>query len=92
MLFSAGNKNNAALSQKIFDRIHLLFYNHKASVTSATVLLANTDGETNESVLWGHSERIAFAFQLIQEPEPSIIQIVNNRQICGDCRKSLFNL
>jgi hypothetical protein len=47
-------------------------------------------GETSESALWGHSERIAIAFQLIQQPKPSLIQIVNNLRICGDCRKLFF--
>ena len=46
-----------------------------------------TPGETNESVLWGHSERLAIAFQMIQQPKPSFIQIVNNLRTCGDCRE-----
>ena len=44
-------------------------------------------GEANESVLWGHSEKLAIAFQLIQQPKPSVIQIVKNLRICDDCRK-----
>ena len=46
-----------------------------------------TSGETNESVLWGHSKKLAIAFQLIQHPKPSVIQVVKNLRICGDCRK-----
>ncbi|CAF1173071.1 unnamed protein product [Adineta ricciae] len=30
----------------------------------------------NESVLWTHSERLAIAFQLIQNPKPSFIEII----------------
>ncbi len=193
MLSGARNEKNIYLSQKIFDRIRLLFFSDKSSLSSATVLLANTyglsrdfartselrmkmsqskmekvpgrsstivngkivvrlmkktilleikdiflfkhfhandrshplsdeiyrqlrqleneliqhgyqcdpswisrplnHGESNESVLWGHSERIAIAFQLIQKPKPSLIQIVKNLRICSDCRKLfLFNL
>jgi hypothetical protein len=43
--------------------------------------------ETVQSVLSGHSERLAIAFNLIQNPIPSPIQIVNNLRICGDCRQ-----
>ena len=45
------------------------------------------DDETTESALFGHSERLAIAFNLLQQPIPSCIQIVNNLRICGDCRK-----
>ena len=43
--------------------------------------------ETVESILNSHSERLALAFNLIQRPIPSRIQIVKNLRICGDCRK-----
>ncbi|CAF4098570.1 unnamed protein product, partial [Adineta steineri] len=38
-----------------------------------------------QSVLCGHSERLAIAFNLIQQPIPDRIQIVKNLRICGDC-------
>ncbi|CAF1225710.1 unnamed protein product [Didymodactylos carnosus] len=43
--------------------------------------------ETRESVLSGHSERLAIAFNLIQQPVPSCIQILKNLRVCGDWRK-----
>ena len=43
--------------------------------------------ETIESVLSGHSERLAIALNFIQRPIPSPIQITKNLRICGDCRK-----
>ncbi|CAF4321134.1 unnamed protein product, partial [Rotaria sp. Silwood2] len=43
------------------------------------------DDETTESVLCGHSERLAIIFNLIQRPQPTRIQIVKNLRICGDC-------
>jgi hypothetical protein len=48
------------------------------------------EGETVESVLSGHSEKLAIAFNLIQRPIPSIIQITENLRICGDCRMLFF--
>jgi hypothetical protein len=44
------------------------------------------EGETIESVLCGHSEKLAIVFNLIQDPRPSVIQITKNLRVCGDCR------
>ncbi|CAF1343104.1 unnamed protein product [Adineta steineri] len=46
------------------------------------------DGETYESVLCGHSEKLAIVFNLIQKPQPSLIQITKNLRICGDCHRA----
>jgi hypothetical protein len=45
------------------------------------------EDETIESVLCGHSEKLAIAFNFIQRPIPSLIQVTQNLRICGDCRK-----
>ena len=50
------------------------------------------EGETVESVLCSHSERLAIAYHLIQQKKPSFIQITKNLRVCGDCRKLLFVL
>lgn len=47
--------------------------------------------ESEETVLCGHSERLAIAFNLIQKPNRSRIQIVKNLRVCGDCRKWNFS-
>ncbi|CAF1675051.1 unnamed protein product [Adineta ricciae] len=36
-----------------------------------------------------HSERLALAFNFIQRPIPSQIQIVENLRICGDCHRAI---
>lgn len=45
------------------------------------------DGETIESVLCGHSEKLAIAFNFIRNRRPSFIQVKENLRVCGDCRK-----
>ncbi|CAF1016309.1 unnamed protein product [Rotaria sordida] len=47
------------------------------------------DEETIESVLCGHSEKLAIAFNFIQRPVPTIIQITKNLRICGDCHQAI---
>ena len=56
---------------------------------STWVIRPLEDDETVESVLCGHSEKLALAFNLIQRPAPTFIQITKNLRICGDCRESL---
>jgi hypothetical protein len=45
------------------------------------------EDETPESILCGHSERIAIIFNLCQRPAPSLIQVTKNLRVCGSCRK-----
>ncbi|CAF3542705.1 unnamed protein product [Rotaria socialis] len=41
--------------------------------------------ESVQSILCGHSEKIAVLLNLTQEPVPQLIQITKNLRICGDC-------
>lgn len=45
--------------------------------------------ETYQSALCGHSEKLAIAFNLLQEPSPSIIYVTKNLRMCDDCREYL---
>ncbi|CAF5182210.1 unnamed protein product, partial [Rotaria magnacalcarata] len=41
-----------------------------------------------ESVLCGHSEKLAIAFNFIQHSRPSSMQITKNLRVCGDCHRA----
>ena len=60
---------------------------HGHEFDSSWITRPLNDDETIESVLCGHSEKLAIAFNLIQRPRPSLIQITKNLRVCGDCRK-----
>ena len=45
------------------------------------------EDETTESVLCGHSERLAMAYHFIRGRKPSKIFIKKNLRVCDDCRK-----
>ena len=84
------NDRSHPLSNEIYHEISQLqkeLIQHGYQCDPSWISRPLTAGETNESVLWGHSEKLAIAFQLIQQPKPSVIQIVENLRICGDCRK-----
>jgi hypothetical protein len=67
----------------------LIEYGH--NYDSSWISRPLAEGETVESVLCGHSEKLAIAFNFIQRTKPSFIQITKNLRMCGDCRKSLFS-
>jgi hypothetical protein len=50
------------------------------------------EDETVASVLCGHSERLAIAFNFVENPNTKRIQVTKNLRVCGDCRECLFNL
>ncbi|CAF4692710.1 unnamed protein product, partial [Rotaria socialis] len=43
--------------------------------------------ETVESLLCGHSERLAMALHFIRDRKPKRIQLTKNLRICGDCHQ-----
>ncbi|CAF4215676.1 unnamed protein product, partial [Adineta steineri] len=50
------------------------------------------DDENIESILCGHSEKLALAFNFIQKPIPDIIQLTKNLRICGDCHSAVKSI
>ncbi|CAF1295049.1 unnamed protein product [Didymodactylos carnosus] len=61
----------------------LIEHGYKCDTSWITRPLMND--ETEESVISGHSERLAIAIHLIQRPVPSRIQVMKNLRVCGDC-------
>ena len=43
--------------------------------------------ETIESVLCGHSERLAIAWNFVEDPNTTLIRVAKNLRVCGDCRE-----
>ncbi|CAF4138380.1 unnamed protein product, partial [Rotaria magnacalcarata] len=58
---------------------------HEHNYDSSWITRPLHENETIESVLCAHSERLAIAFNFIQETKPSFIQIMKNLRVCGDC-------
>ena len=57
---------------------------HQFDASWITRPIANDESIT--SVLCGHSEKLALAYNLIQKSIPSPIQITENLRVCDDCR------
>ncbi len=61
-------------------------YSIAAIKGAAKTELILMNDEDIESILCGHSEKLAIAFNFIQKPRPTTIQITKNLRICRDCR------
>ncbi|KAJ4978007.1 hypothetical protein NE237_008787 [Protea cynaroides] len=48
-------------------------------------VLRDIDEQVKVKLLWGHSERLAIAFALINTPVGSSIRITKNLRVCNDC-------
>jgi hypothetical protein len=69
------------------DRLSCELKEHGHEFDSSWITRPLQEGESIESVLCGHSEKLAIAFNLMQRPRPSVIQITKNLRVCGDCRE-----
>ncbi|CAF3329197.1 unnamed protein product [Rotaria socialis] len=87
--FRAHEKSNPYSSQIFKESTRLIdrLIKHGYKPDESWITRELNDCETVESVLCGHSERLAIVFNLLQRPIPTRIQIVQNLRICGDCRK-----
>ncbi|CAF1317799.1 unnamed protein product [Rotaria sordida] len=75
-------------SQDIYaelDRLEKELIEHGYKYDESWIARPLNNDETVESVLSGHSERLAIAYNLIQRPTPTRIQVVKNLRVCGDC-------
>ncbi|CAF4874568.1 unnamed protein product [Rotaria sp. Silwood1] len=70
------------------DRIskELIEYGHKYD--ASWIIRPIESDETIESVLCGHSERLAIAANFMFNRKPKRIQITKNLRVCGDCHRA----
>ncbi|CAF2048261.1 unnamed protein product [Rotaria magnacalcarata] len=68
-----------------FDRLAVELIQHGHTFDGSWITRPINNDETIQSVLCGHSEKLAIGLNLIQRPVPSIIQVTKNLRICGDC-------
>ncbi|KAL9164108.1 hypothetical protein ABFS82_06G084900 [Erythranthe guttata] len=88
--FVMGDKTHAqteAIYSKLSEMTRLLRLEGYAPHTSN--VLADIEEEEKETALSYHSEKIAIAFVLINTPPGTLIRIVKNLRVCGDCHLAI---
>ena len=66
----------------ISKRVHAV--GHEPGISD---VLHNMVDEEKENFLCEHSERLAIAYGLLKTKEPTVIRIVKNLRVCGDCHE-----
>ncbi|CAF3656312.1 unnamed protein product [Rotaria sp. Silwood1] len=69
------------------DKISNELIEHGHQFDSAWITRLLDEDETIASVLSGHSERLAIAWNFVANPNTKQIQITKNLRICGDCHQ-----
>lgn len=54
-------------------------------VPDTSCVLHNVDDEEKETLLCGHSEKLAIAFGLLNTPPGTTIRVAKNLRVCNDC-------
>ncbi|CAF0718756.1 unnamed protein product [Adineta ricciae] len=70
--------------QKISEELAAHGHEYDSSWTTRTM----TEDESVASILCGHSERLAMAWNFVVNPHTKRIQITKNLRVCGDCHRA----
>ena len=70
----------------LFDKIKKEGFEFDKSFATRKDLISN---ESKELHLCLHSEKLALSFGLLSTPKNSIIRLIKNLRICGDCHNSI---
>ncbi|CAF0973197.1 unnamed protein product [Adineta steineri] len=79
-------------SKEIYDEIEKIsneLVQHGHQYDSSWITRPINQDETVSSVLCGHSERLAIAWNFVAKPNTSRIQLGKNLRICGDCHSAI---
>jgi hypothetical protein len=77
-------------SKEIYDELERLandLTQHGYESDSSWITRPLQEHEDAETVLCGHSERLAIAFNFVQNRTTKRIQVTKNLRVCGDCRE-----
>ncbi|KAL8513307.1 hypothetical protein ACS0TY_019494 [Phlomoides rotata] len=77
-------------SEQLYAYLNDLFGRMKEEgyVPDTSCVLHNVDEQEKESLLCGHSERLAIAFGLLNTPPGSVIRVAKNLRVCNDCHSA----
>ncbi|XP_057841861.2 pentatricopeptide repeat-containing protein At3g22690 [Cryptomeria japonica] len=87
--FIGGDRSHPEI-HKIYTKLEILSREMKVAgyVPDIRFVLNDVKEEEKEEILRHHSERLAIAFGLINTPPGTIIRIVKNLRVCGDCHSA----
>lgn len=87
--FLAGDTSHPQ-SARLYEYLSGLFGRMKMEgyVPDTSCVLHDVDEQEKESLLCGHSERLAIAFGLLNTPPGTTIRVAKNLRVCNDCHSA----
>lgn len=84
--FLAGDISHSQ-SKELHEFLEILSQRMKKEgyVPDTSCVLHNVDDEEKETLLCGHSEKLAIAFGLLNTPPGTTIRVAKNLRVCNDC-------
>ncbi|OIV91656.1 hypothetical protein TanjilG_26509 [Lupinus angustifolius] len=85
-MFLAGDASHPQ-SEELHEFLEILSQRMRKEgyVPDTSCVLHNVDDQQKETMLCGHSERLAIAFGLINTPPGTTIRVAKNLRVCNDC-------
>eukprot|EP01018_Ginkgo_biloba_P007725 Gb_41234 [translate_table: standard] len=87
--FLAGDKSHPQ-TQEIYAKLEILYRQMKVAgyVPNTKFVLHDVEEEQKEQILCHHSEKLAITFGLINVPPGTVIRVIKNLRMCGDCHSA----
>eukprot|EP01018_Ginkgo_biloba_P032087 Gb_22769 [translate_table: standard] len=78
-------------TEKIYEELESLYQQMKMAgyVPDTRFVLNDVEEEQKEQILHYHSEKLAIVFGLINTPPGTVIRIIKNLRVCGDCHSAI---
>ncbi|XP_062109345.1 putative pentatricopeptide repeat-containing protein At3g23330 [Humulus lupulus] len=88
--FSAGDKSHPYY-ERINEALKVLLekMEREGYVADTNEVLHDVDEEQKKTLLFGHSERLAIAFGILNSPAGTTIRITKNIRVCADCHTAI---
>jgi pentatricopeptide repeat protein len=88
--FLAGDSSHPQM-QRIYAKLDCLSRQIKAAgyVPDTRFALIDVEENQKEQILFHHSEKLAVAFALINTPSGTVIRVIKNLRVCGDCHSAI---
>eukprot|EP01018_Ginkgo_biloba_P002617 Gb_35466 [translate_table: standard] len=88
--FLVGDSSHPQM-QKIYGKLETLYRQMKTAgyVPNTRFVMNDVEEEQKEQILCHHSEKIAIAFGLINTAPGTVIRVIKNLRVCGDCHSAI---
>jgi pentatricopeptide repeat protein len=88
--FLVGDRSHSQ-TEEIYKKLEILFKEMMAEgyIPNTRYALNDVEEEQKEQILGHHSEKLAVAFGLLNTTPETVIRVIKNLRVCGDCHSAI---